>query len=205
MAFALSGWLEAACKRLDAVGVCMVAGLAAFGGGALSYVLLDPRLFLWVEHALWLGALLLLYIGAIRFMQARHFAPTVLAMHWPDAAGLALFTGAARRSRYVPAARPSSRCSRRIATHQWRSPKRKALAALATRSIVAFAAQPLAAAPPCRLASTAFPGTLQPFKKMVEMFLGRGIQFHPNGRVQQPLDQDFDTPLERNPQARGCF
>ena len=33
LAFALSGLLEAARKRLDAVGVCLVAGLAAFGGG----------------------------------------------------------------------------------------------------------------------------------------------------------------------------
>ena len=32
LAFALSGLLEAARKRLDAVGVCMVTGLAAFGG-----------------------------------------------------------------------------------------------------------------------------------------------------------------------------
>jgi uncharacterized membrane protein YeiH len=32
LAFALSGLLEAARKRLDAVGVCLVAGLAAFGG-----------------------------------------------------------------------------------------------------------------------------------------------------------------------------
>src|SRR5688572_28002382 len=33
LAFAISGLLEAARKRLDAVGVCLVAGLAAFGGG----------------------------------------------------------------------------------------------------------------------------------------------------------------------------
>ena len=34
-AFALSGLMEAARKRLDAVGVCVVAFLAAFGGGTL--------------------------------------------------------------------------------------------------------------------------------------------------------------------------
>jgi hypothetical protein len=38
LAFALSGLLEAARKRLDPVGVCMVAGLAAFGGGTLRDV-----------------------------------------------------------------------------------------------------------------------------------------------------------------------
>ena len=51
LAFALSGLMEAARKRLDAVGVCVVAGLAAFGGGTLRDVLLDRRPFFWVEHA----------------------------------------------------------------------------------------------------------------------------------------------------------
>jgi len=41
IAFAFSGVFEAARKRLDAVGVCVVAGLAAFGGGTLRDVLLD--------------------------------------------------------------------------------------------------------------------------------------------------------------------
>ena len=92
VAFALSGLLEAARKRLDAVGVCMVAGLAAFGGGTLRDVLLDRRPFFWVEHALWLWAVLLLCVLAMLFMRARHFAPTERAMQWPDAAGLGLFT-----------------------------------------------------------------------------------------------------------------
>ena len=41
LAFALSGIIEAARRRLDAVGVCTVAGLAAFGGGTIRDVLLD--------------------------------------------------------------------------------------------------------------------------------------------------------------------
>jgi uncharacterized membrane protein YeiH len=92
LAFALSGLLEAARKRLDAVGVCMVAGLAAFGGGTLRDVLLDRRPFFWVEHALWLWALLALCVLAMFFMRAQHFAPTARAMQWPDALGLGLFT-----------------------------------------------------------------------------------------------------------------
>ncbi len=92
IAFAMSGLLEAARKRLDAVGVCMVAGLAAFGGGTLRDVLLDRRPFFWVEHALWLWALLALCVAAMLFLRARHFAPTERAMQWPDAAGLGLFT-----------------------------------------------------------------------------------------------------------------
>lgn len=92
IAFALSGLLEAARKRLDAVGVCIVAGLAAFGGGTLRDVLLDRRPFFWVAHAGWLWALLGLCVLAMLFMRARHFAPTARAMQWPDALGLGLFT-----------------------------------------------------------------------------------------------------------------
>ncbi len=91
LAFALSGLIEGARKRLDAVGVCVVAGLAAFGGGTLRDVLLDRRPFVWVEHAAWLWALLALAIAAMLFMRARHLRPTERAMQWPDALGLGLF------------------------------------------------------------------------------------------------------------------
>ncbi|MDE2604562.1 MAG: trimeric intracellular cation channel family protein [Burkholderiales bacterium] len=92
LAFALSGLLEAARKRLDAVGVGVVAGLAAFGGGTLRDVLLDRRPFFWVEHSEWLWALLGLTVAAMAFLRARHFAPTERAMQWPDALGLGLFS-----------------------------------------------------------------------------------------------------------------
>ncbi|MBN8492292.1 MAG: trimeric intracellular cation channel family protein [Burkholderiales bacterium] len=92
VAFALSGLLEAARKRLDIVGVCVVAGLTAFGGGTLRDVLLDRRPFFWVEHAVWLWALLGLCMGAMFVLRARHFEPTERAMQWPDALGLGLFS-----------------------------------------------------------------------------------------------------------------
>src|SRR5215217_7775491 len=92
LAFAVSGLLAAARKRLDAVGVCVVAGLAAFGGGTLRDILLDRRPFFWVQHATWLWVLLALCIGAMFFMRSRHFALTERAMQWPDALGLGLFT-----------------------------------------------------------------------------------------------------------------
>jgi len=92
VAFALSGLIEAARKRLDPVGVVVVAGLTAFGGGTLRDVLLDRRPFFWVEHAGWLWVLLALCAGAMLFLRARHFAPTERAMQWPDALGLGLFT-----------------------------------------------------------------------------------------------------------------
>ncbi len=90
--FALSGLLEAARKRLDVVGVCVVAGVTAFGGGTLRDVLLDRRPFFWVEHAAWLWALLALCVTAMALLRARHFAPTERAMQWPDALGLGLFS-----------------------------------------------------------------------------------------------------------------
>lgn len=92
VAFALSGVIEGARKRLDAVGICVVAGLAAFGGGTVRDILLDRRPLFWVQHAGWVWALLALCIGAMMFMRARHFEPTERAMQWPDALGLGLFT-----------------------------------------------------------------------------------------------------------------
>lgn len=92
VAFALSGLLAGARQRLDAVGLCFVTGLAAFGGGTLRDVLLDRRPFFWVEHAHWLWALLGLCVGAMLFLRRRHFAITERAMQWPDALGLGLFS-----------------------------------------------------------------------------------------------------------------
>lgn len=92
LAFALSGLLAAARKRLDVVGVCVVSGLAAFGGGTLRDVLLDRRPFFWVDHAVWLWVLLGLCIGAMLVLRAQHIAPTERAMQWPDALGLGLFS-----------------------------------------------------------------------------------------------------------------
>jgi uncharacterized membrane protein YeiH len=92
VAFALSGVIEGARKRLDAVGICVVAGLAAFGGGTVRDILLDRRPLFWVQHAGWVWALLALCVGAMLFMRASHLEPTERAMQWPDALGLGLFT-----------------------------------------------------------------------------------------------------------------
>lgn len=92
LAFALSGLLEAARKRLDVVGVCVVAGLAAFGGGTLRDILLDRRPFFWVQHAIWLWALLALCTVTMLTLRSRHFELTERAVQWPDALGLGLFS-----------------------------------------------------------------------------------------------------------------
>lgn len=92
IAFALSGVIEGARKRLDAVGICVVAGLAAFGGGTVRDILLDRRPLFWMQHAQWVWVLLALCVGAMLFMHARDLDPTERAMQWPDALGLGLFT-----------------------------------------------------------------------------------------------------------------
>jgi uncharacterized membrane protein YeiH len=92
VAFALSGLLEAARKKLDAVGVVVVAGLAAFGGGTLRDVLLDRRPFFWIQHASWLWALLAVCMLSMFFLRVRHFEVTERGMLWPDAIGLGLFS-----------------------------------------------------------------------------------------------------------------
>jgi uncharacterized membrane protein YeiH len=90
-AFALSGVIEAARRRMDAVGVTVVAGLAAFGGGTLRDLLLDRRPLFWVEHSELLWMVLLLSLAAILFLRGKHFALTERAMQLPDAVGLGLF------------------------------------------------------------------------------------------------------------------
>lgn len=91
VAFALSGLLEAARKKLDLVGMIMVSGLAAFGGGTLRDVLLDRRPFFWIENSIWVWFLIAVCVVALLFMRARHLEPTQRAMQWPDAIGLGFF------------------------------------------------------------------------------------------------------------------
>ena len=92
LAFAVSGLMEAARKRLDPVGVCLVTGLAAFGGGTLRDVLLERRPFVWVAHSEWLWALLALCVLAMVMLRGQDLVPTERAMQWPDALGLGLFS-----------------------------------------------------------------------------------------------------------------
>ena len=47
---AFSGFIEARRKRMDLVGVFVVAFITAFGGGTLRDILLDKRPLFWVSH-----------------------------------------------------------------------------------------------------------------------------------------------------------
>ena len=92
--FALSGIMEAARKKLDAVGVCVVGFLTAFGGGTLRDLLLDQRPFFWVRHVEVLWGVFALCLLAMLFMRRRYFVLTEKAIQWPDTLGLGLFTAA---------------------------------------------------------------------------------------------------------------
>ena len=92
VAFALSGLIEAARKKLDIAGMAMVTFLAAFGGGTLRDILLDRRPFFWVENQIWIWLVLVICALALIFMRTRHIALTERATAWPDAIGLGIFT-----------------------------------------------------------------------------------------------------------------
>lgn len=92
LAFAISGIVVAARKHLDIVGVSMVCGLSAFGGGTLRDILLDRRPFFWVEHHNWLWVMLGLCIAAMLFLRSKHIELTAKSIQIPDALGLAMFT-----------------------------------------------------------------------------------------------------------------
>jgi len=91
LAFTVAGVLAGVRKRLDAVGVVVIAFLTALGGGTLRDVLLDRRPFFWVAHEEWVWVVIVLGITGSIFMRARHFEPTFRAIQWPDAIGLGLF------------------------------------------------------------------------------------------------------------------
>jgi uncharacterized membrane protein YeiH len=89
---ALSGFAEARNKRMDLVGVFIVAFITAFGGGTLRDILLDRRPLFWVEHqeyAILITALSVVatpVLNAARKFISRRFI--VIA----DALGLGLFS-----------------------------------------------------------------------------------------------------------------
>ena len=91
VAFALSGALAAVRKRVDVVGVIIIAFLTAMGGGTLRDVLLDRRPFFWVAQEFWIWVVIAVGLAAALILRARHFEPTHRAIQWPDAMGLGLF------------------------------------------------------------------------------------------------------------------
>ena len=91
LAFAFSGALAAVRKRLDVVGVVVIAFLTAMGGGTLRDVLLNRQPLFWVAHEYWLWVVIAVGLGSAIILRARHFEPTSRAIQWPDALGLGVF------------------------------------------------------------------------------------------------------------------
>jgi uncharacterized membrane protein YeiH len=91
LAFAASGIIEAARKRLDVFGVVLIAAITAFGGGTLRDVLLGNKTFFWVEHEELVWAIIAIGVITPIFFRARHIEITQRAIEWPDAVGLGLF------------------------------------------------------------------------------------------------------------------
>ncbi len=106
LAFTISGILVAAHKRLDLVGVVVVAFLTALGGGTLRDVLLDRRPFFWVANEEWVWAVVVLSVLGPLVIRARHLEPTTRAMQWPDAVGLGLFAASGTHIALLEGASP---------------------------------------------------------------------------------------------------
>jgi uncharacterized membrane protein YeiH len=106
LAFALSGLIEAARKKLDLVGMAIVTALAAFGGGTLRDILLDRRPFFWVQNPGWIWAILALCALALVFMRSRHIELTERSMQLPDALGLGIFAASGTQIALVAGAEP---------------------------------------------------------------------------------------------------
>ncbi|MGH8781309.1 trimeric intracellular cation channel family protein [Paraburkholderia sp.] len=91
-AYAISGFIEARTRRLDAVGTFLVAMATAFGGGTVRGVLLERRPFYWVEHQTYVIAIFVLSFFAPVVLKATSRVLSERALLVADAIGLGLFS-----------------------------------------------------------------------------------------------------------------
>ena len=92
VAFALSGVFEGIKRRIDPVGVFIVAFSTAFGGGMLRDILIDRRPFYWIDHEAYVVATFIICMAA-PFIY-KFFQKTKHAHDWyifADAIGLGIF------------------------------------------------------------------------------------------------------------------
>ena len=87
--FAVSGALAAGRKRLDLLGVFVLASVTAIGGGTIRDLLLD-RQPLWLTDASYVGVIVVAV--AITFAYVRWRRPPLASLLVADALGLALFS-----------------------------------------------------------------------------------------------------------------
>ena len=102
--FAVSGALAAGRKRLDLLGVFVLASVTAIGGGTIRDLLLDRHPLVWLTDATYLGVIVVAV--AITFAYVHWRRPPLASLLVADALGLALFSVAGAQiaeSRGLPA------------------------------------------------------------------------------------------------------
>jgi uncharacterized membrane protein YeiH len=92
LAYAISAFVEARKRRLDAVGTFLVALVTAFGGGTVRDVLLNRRPFYWVEHQDYVIAIFVLSLFAPVLLRAASRVLSERTLLVADAVGLGLFS-----------------------------------------------------------------------------------------------------------------
>jgi uncharacterized membrane protein YeiH len=88
--FAVSGALAAGRKRLDWVGVLVIAALTAIGGGTIRDVLLDRHPIFWIVEPTYLLVICVGTMATLAYVRLR--PPPGNALLFADALGLALFS-----------------------------------------------------------------------------------------------------------------
>ena len=92
VAFALAGILAARGRKVDPVGVFVLAFTTAFGGGLLRDIIIDKRPFYWIANQEYVWVVL--FMTLIAPIIVRKFAEKSLytVFIWSDAIGLAVFS-----------------------------------------------------------------------------------------------------------------
>jgi uncharacterized membrane protein YeiH len=88
--FAVSGALAAGRKRLDLLGVFVLASVTAIGGGTVRDLLLDRHPMFWLADATYVSVIVAAV--AITFMYVHYKRPPLASLLVADALGLALFS-----------------------------------------------------------------------------------------------------------------
>lgn len=88
--FAVSGALVAGRKRLDLLGVVVIAAVTAIGGGTLRDLLLDRHPVFWIADPIYLY--IIIAAAALSILYTRRFRPPDRMLLVADSLGLALFT-----------------------------------------------------------------------------------------------------------------
>jgi uncharacterized membrane protein YeiH len=88
--FAISGALAAGRKRLDLLGVIVLASVTAIGGGTVRDLLLDRHPIFWLTDVAYLAVIVVAV--ALTFAYVQYRRPPLASLLVADALGLALFS-----------------------------------------------------------------------------------------------------------------